>query len=124
MRFRLLSSFRIAVTAFSAVLVPLTFSQTDARIQDNSFLVEEAYNQEFGVVQHISNFVYLADSKDWAYTFTQNGPSLASAISSAIPSSPCARGLVVFARCWLRRCLSELSLPGHRKRRDSRRVRA
>jgi hypothetical protein len=60
---RLLSSFRIAVTAFSAVLVPLTFSQSDARIQDNSFLVEEAYNQEFGVVQHISNFVYLADSK-------------------------------------------------------------
>jgi hypothetical protein len=74
MRFRLLSSFRIAVTAFSAVLVPLTFAQTDARIQDNSFLVEEAYNQEFGVVQHISNFVYLADSKDWAYTFTQEWP--------------------------------------------------
>jgi hypothetical protein len=71
---RLLSSFRIAVTAFSAVLVPLTFSQSDARIQDNSFLVEEAYNQEFGVVQHISNFVYLADSKDWAYTFTQEWP--------------------------------------------------
>jgi hypothetical protein len=26
-------------------------------IQDNSFLVEEAYNQNFGVVQHISSFV-------------------------------------------------------------------
>jgi hypothetical protein len=69
-----LSSFRIALIAFSAVLVPLTFAQTDARIQDNSFLVEEAYNQEFGFVQHISNFVYLADSKDWAYTFTQEWP--------------------------------------------------
>ena len=69
-----MSSFRIALIAFSAVLVPLTFAQTDARIQDNSFLVEEAYNQEFGFVQHISNFVYLADSKDWAYTFTQEWP--------------------------------------------------
>jgi hypothetical protein len=72
------------VIAFSAVLVPLTFAQTDARIQDNSFLVEEAYNQEFGFVQHISNFVYLADSKDWAYTFTQEWPVTASAISSAL----------------------------------------
>ena len=44
-----LSLFRIALIAFSAVLVPLTFAQPDARIQDNSFLVEEAYNQEFGV---------------------------------------------------------------------------
>ncbi|HYK51486.1 MAG TPA: hypothetical protein VEU94_17310 [Terriglobales bacterium] len=60
--------------AFSAVLVPLTFAQIDARIQDNSFLIEEAYNQEFGFVQHISNFIYLADSRDWAYTFTQEWP--------------------------------------------------
>ena len=44
-------------------------------IQDNSFLVEEAYNQEFGVVQHISNFTRLWDSKDWAYTFTQEWPA-------------------------------------------------
>jgi len=54
--------------------VPLTLAQTGAAIQDNSFLVEEAYNQEFGFVQHISNFIYLADSKDWAYTFTQEWP--------------------------------------------------
>ena len=60
--------------ALSAVLVPLTFAQIDARIQDNSFLIEEAYNQEFGFVQHISNFIYLADSRDWAYTFTQEWP--------------------------------------------------
>lgn len=43
-------------------------------IQDNSFLVEEAYNQEFGVVQHISGFTRFWDSKDWAYTFTQEWP--------------------------------------------------
>jgi hypothetical protein len=43
-------------------------------IQDNSFLVEEAYNQEFGVVQHIHNFQRHWNSKDWIYTFTQEWP--------------------------------------------------
>lgn len=43
-------------------------------IQDNSFLVEEAYNQEYGVVQHISNFTRFFDSKAWTYTFTQEWP--------------------------------------------------
>src|SRR5215831_17813815 len=27
-------------------------------IQDNSFLIEEAYNQDYGVVQHINNFTW------------------------------------------------------------------
>ena len=43
-------------------------------IQDNSFLVEEAYNQEFGIVQHIQTFQRLWNSKDWVYTFTQEWP--------------------------------------------------
>ena len=43
-------------------------------IQDNSFLVEEAYNQEFGVVQHISNFTRDFTSHSWIYTFTQEWP--------------------------------------------------
>ena len=43
-------------------------------IQDNSFLIEEAYNQNYGVVQHISSFIRLWNSKDWAYTFTQEWP--------------------------------------------------
>lgn len=43
-------------------------------IQDNSFLVEEAYNQEVGVVQHISTFTRYQESKDWIYTFTQEWP--------------------------------------------------
>src|SRR5690349_13537375 len=43
-------------------------------IQDNSFLIEEAYNQDYGVVQHINNFTYLAQSKSWAYSFTQEWP--------------------------------------------------
>lgn len=43
-------------------------------IQDNSFLAEEAYNQEPGVVQHIQTFARLWNSKTWAYSFTQEWP--------------------------------------------------
>lgn len=43
-------------------------------IQDNSFLIEEAYNQEKGVVQHISTFSRMWNSRDWSYTFTQEWP--------------------------------------------------
>src|SRR5215467_1781465 len=55
---------------------PLADSQSPAPpIQDNSFLVEEAYNQDDGVVQHISTFTYFAPARDWAYTFTQEWPA-------------------------------------------------
>jgi hypothetical protein len=43
-------------------------------IQDNSFLLEEAYNQERGVVQHISLFSRDGKSHDWGYSFTQEWP--------------------------------------------------
>lgn len=43
------------------------------KIQDNSFLIEEAYNQEPGVVQHIQTFQYMKDGT-WTYTFTQEWP--------------------------------------------------
>lgn len=43
-------------------------------IQDNSFLIEEAYNQEDGVVQHIQTFTRLSQSHSWAYTFTEEFP--------------------------------------------------
>jgi hypothetical protein len=42
-------------------------------IQDNSFLVEEAYNQEDGVIQHISFFQVLSTG-DWAFTQTDEWP--------------------------------------------------
>ena len=45
------------------------------KIADNSFLIEEAYNQERGVVQHINNLLALAPSPhDLLYTFTQEWP--------------------------------------------------
>jgi hypothetical protein len=71
---RLASGIRVhcllfTVWAFFSLITPLT-----AQIQDNSFLIEEAYNQERGVVQHISNLVRPPDGDSWAYTFTQEWP--------------------------------------------------
>jgi hypothetical protein len=43
-------------------------------IQDNSFLMEEAYNQEYGVVQHINSFFRSWTTHQWLYTFTQEWP--------------------------------------------------
>jgi hypothetical protein len=45
-------------------------------IEDNSFLIEEAYNQEPEVVQHIFNAVYNNDSRRrrWTFNFTQEWP--------------------------------------------------
>jgi len=43
-------------------------------IADNSFLLEEAYNQEAGVVQHISAFQRSLRAAAWTYTFTQEWP--------------------------------------------------
>jgi hypothetical protein len=45
-----------------------------AAIQDNSFLLEEAYNQEPGVIQHISAFQRNPSTGDWFYTFTEEWP--------------------------------------------------
>jgi hypothetical protein len=44
-------------------------------VSDNSFLVEEAYNQEAGVVQHISMFQRDKRTGDWTYSFTQEWPA-------------------------------------------------
>ena len=60
-----------------ALLLAATLTAQEKKegpIQDNSFLVEEAYNQEPGVVQHISTFTRYQESKDWIYTFTQEWP--------------------------------------------------
>lgn len=48
-------------------------------IMDNSFLVEEAYNQEAGVVQHISTAQYSKNRSSgdsaWNFSFTQEWPA-------------------------------------------------
>ena len=45
-----------------------------AGVQDNSFLIEEAYNQEAGVVQHIANL--RRQGHDWNFVFSQEWPVL------------------------------------------------
>lgn len=70
--------------ALGTLAVTVTASDETSRpaegIQDNSFLVEEAYNQEKGVVQHIFNAQFAYDHQDdddvraWLLTFTQEWP--------------------------------------------------
>src|SRR6266567_6649777 len=59
-------------------------------IEDNSFLIEEAYNQEPGVVQHIFTAAYTTTRgrHGWSFTFTQEWPvfSLEHQLSYTIPS--------------------------------------
>jgi hypothetical protein len=58
--------------ALSVATATAVAAQEPVPIQDNSFLIEEAYNQERGVVQHISTL--LRASRSWAYSFTQEWP--------------------------------------------------
>jgi hypothetical protein len=55
------------------VLLSSAVGLAEGQIQDNSFLIEEAYNQESGVVQHISTFARTSGG-DWDYSFTQEWP--------------------------------------------------
>ena len=48
--------------------------KNEPKIEDNSFLMEEAYNQEYGVVQHIQSFTKDFRSDDYVYSFTQEWP--------------------------------------------------
>ena len=68
---------------FLLLLSPLCRAQDEATgapapeppsIQDNSFLIEEAYNQEDGVIQHINSFLRLTQSHDWMFTETDEWP--------------------------------------------------
>ena len=45
-------------------------------IEDNSFLVEEAYNQESRVVQHIFTWMRAREGGAWVFAFTQEWPAL------------------------------------------------
>lgn len=59
---------RLAFFLSVLIAVPL-FAQ-----QDNSFLLEEAYNQEPGVVQHINMLLWDSDDDAFVYAFTQEWP--------------------------------------------------
>lgn len=59
-------------------------------IEDNSFLIEEAYNQEAGVVQHSFSAAYNGDSRrrGWSFNFTQEWPIFSQdhQVSYTVPS--------------------------------------
>jgi hypothetical protein len=53
----------------------LSFAEEEQpKIRDNMFLVEEAYNQEPGVIQHIQTFLLDPKSREWEYSFTEEWP--------------------------------------------------
>jgi len=61
--------------ASRVIIQPAAKAATQTQpIQDNSFLIEEAYNQELHVVQHISTFTRSWSTHEWLYTFTQEWP--------------------------------------------------
>jgi hypothetical protein len=69
-----MSAARRKAFLFLSTLAMPVIASAAGPIQDNSFLLEEAYNQEDGVVQHINTFQRFRDSHDWVYTFTQEWP--------------------------------------------------
>jgi hypothetical protein len=91
-----------AITLFTLLLFlsPLAFAQENeppetgseatellTGVQDNSFLLEEGYNQEPGIVQHINLLLHDRDHNAWGYLFTQEWPvrSMKHQLSYAIP---------------------------------------
>ncbi len=79
------------VAAYGLFLAPLSAQEADGPmakgIQDNSFLIEEAYNQEPGMVQHIATLRRL--ERDWLFAFTQEWPvgSQTHQVSYTVPYS-------------------------------------
>jgi len=65
----------VTVLVCGGVAVAQEHRQFPHAIEDNSFFIEEAYNQERGVVQHIGNGLYLPKpQKTFALSFTQEWP--------------------------------------------------
>jgi hypothetical protein len=72
---RSLADLRLSPLALLLIWTTVSpFALTAQDIADNSFLIEEAYNQEAGVVQHISTFSRPDGGGAWDYAFTQEWP--------------------------------------------------
>ena len=70
---RLTKALRVMLTVLPAVF--LSAADAPRRISDNSFLIEEAYNQERRVVQHIFTFMYDYLNHSWNASFSQEWPA-------------------------------------------------
>src|SRR2546423_6503813 len=71
---RSLFSLFALVTVNVSAQTPTSDSASAPGFEDNSFLVEEAYNQDAGVVQHISGLAIDHRNKSYEYDFTQEWP--------------------------------------------------
>jgi len=63
----------MALLACVPIIHARALAEGPQKIRDNSFLLEEAYNQEPGVIQHIQTFQYW-NTGSWGYTFTEEWP--------------------------------------------------
>ncbi len=73
----LIRRFPLGLLLTSTLAARLAAQDFTPAIEDNSFFIEEAYNQEPGVVQHIATgFVPGGDEDDGALSFTQEWPFL------------------------------------------------
>jgi hypothetical protein len=75
--------------AMIAIAAGNAFAQRPEGIQDNSFLVEEAYNQERGIVQHIGTYHVARGTSGFEASFTQEWPlsEITHQLSYSIPVS-------------------------------------
>lgn len=64
-----------SVAALLVVMAASAAAQSKPPVRDNSFLVEEAYNQEARVVQHINVLSVTRRVSGWEYGFTQEWPA-------------------------------------------------
>ena len=62
------------LASHAAAQSPKPAAENAKPIQDNSFLLEEAYNQEAAVVQHISALIFDRTIHTWLYAFTDEWP--------------------------------------------------
>ena len=72
MLYRLLASACLLAACLSYVAAEEKDPRPAAGLQDNSFLIEEAYNQDPGVVHHTA--LLRRQGKDWSLTFPKTGP--------------------------------------------------
>jgi hypothetical protein len=68
----------LAILLFATGLSAQTAHEDLMAIQDNSFLLEEAYNQDPGVVQHIGVFTRAREGDAWELSFTEEFSFLSS----------------------------------------------
>lgn len=77
----------LLIAPLACGVLPAQQPPREGPIQDNSFLLEEAYNQEPGVIQHIQTYTRTSPGGDWLYTFTDEWPlgGLAHQVSFTLP---------------------------------------